>query len=152
MPMPQVKGDSERNEMKILQECQEICRSNGLEIPLSTIGHIRDDARADLLAENAQLRAREIEREREIGPLCDQVTATTARADKVEAQLKAEIFALTASQQICVGATGVGNFDEVCGWIDGMKDKLEAANARGDAALIDMERALARADKGRGST
>jgi hypothetical protein len=42
---------------------------------------------ADLLAENAQLKAQAIEREREIGPLCDKLTAETARADLVQGHL-----------------------------------------------------------------
>ena len=85
-----------------------------------------------------------VERERAI-----EAIQADARADLLaeNARLKAEIFRMTASEQICVGAAGLGNFDELCGWIDGRKERLEAANARGDAALLDMERAITRLDQ-----
>ena len=58
-----------------------------------------------------------------------------ARADllaEVERR-KGEILALTASQQMCVGAAGIGDFSELCEWIDGVRAKLAAETARADS-------------------
>lgn len=47
-----------------------------------------------------------------------------------------EAFELKSSQQICVGAAGVGDFSELCGWIDAKKSELAKAQAQ---AKIDNE-------------
>jgi len=41
-------------------------------------------------------------------------------------QCRAEVDSLTASQQMCVGAAGIGDFSELCGWIDDKKSQVES--------------------------
>lgn len=74
--------------------------------------------------------------------MSEQLENEVAQLENENAELKsklataeAELFNAKSSQQICVGAAGIGDFSELCGWIDAKKSELSAL--REDKARLD---------------
>ena len=63
--------------------------------------------------------------QREVQPKACQDALAAEKA--LRERVQRELFALNASAQMCVGAAGVGDFSELCGWIDATKARLLAS-------------------------
>lgn len=56
----------------------------------------------------------------------EQLTAIEDRdsAEQLKRLAEARVDELVSSHQICVGAAGIGDFSELCGWIDSIKARV----------------------------